>query len=501
VLSGIPPLVKERRPSPALALLIVLVVAAILRIAATLTIGDVDALHGDEGYYVRGARALAAGDGYPGSLRPPGYAAFLAVALSIGDGSLRVARLAQVGVALLGIAAVFALVQRRFGATAAALSALLCALHPTLIFYSHLFWSETVVATLLLLAFVCLDRFDLERREGWLLLAGTVLGAAVLTRDMLLFFVPVVVLWLWVDSNSPNSPSVPSASRRLRVRQALLVIVPVVLMILPWMVRNRALNGRGFALSTNSWFPIAIGNLIPRDRVLGMGDENREFNRAYYAVDGGELERDAFARAAALRAIAERQPGWLVRKLVRNSYYLFSTASQLKRFVKENWVASGWRAMARRLTAVEAAFYVLQMALGIVALWLVPGGRIKQLVVALILFHWAVYVIANATNRFRVPLLPFLLLYVGPLLDGYGRRGRVVRWRLAGAALCLAAFAAIVVTPYVRRAAVAGDEASPEAALGAPRDLGRSEVTERLQGLDRFRIRLGRADGGRQPQA
>jgi len=142
-----------------------------------------------------------------------------------------------------------------------------------------------------------------------------------------------------------------------------------------------------------------------------------------------------------------------VRKLVRNTYYLFSTASQAKRFVKEDWLAPGWRGFTRRLTAVEATFYVLQMVLGIVALWLVPGGRTKQLVVALLLFHWGVYVVANATNRFRVPLLPFFVLYVGPLLAGCAVRERTVRWRLAGAAACLAAFVAIVVTPYVRRAA------------------------------------------------
>src|SRR5690606_42052363 len=59
--------------------------------------------------------------------------------------------------------------------------------------------------------------------------------------------------------------------------------------------------------------------------------------------------------------------------------------------------------VARRMARVEVAFHVVATALGLVALWLVPGGRLKLLVVALLLFHWAVYVVANATNRFRVP--------------------------------------------------------------------------------------------------
>jgi hypothetical protein len=94
-------------------------------------------------------------------------------------------------------------------------------------------------------------------------------------------------------------------------------------------------------------------------------------------------------------------------------------------------------------------------ALGLVALWLVPGGRLKLLVVALLLFHWAVYVVANATNRFRVPLLPFLALYAGPLLVGHGRGARVATWRIAGAVASVATFALVVATPLLRRLLVA----------------------------------------------
>ena len=423
-----------------MALLLVLLVAAVLRLVSAFTLGDVTRLHGDEGYYVRAARWLVAGDGYPGALRPPGYPAFVAAALAAGDGSLRVARVAQIAVALLGLAALFALVRRHFGTAAATLSALLCALHPTLVFYSHLFWAETVVTTLLLLAFLSLDRFDASGRDAWLAGAGASLGAAVLVRDMLLFFVPVAVAWTWL---------VPGLSARTAVRRTALLAAPVLLLVVPWMARNQALLGTP-VISTNGWYPIAVGNLIPRDRLLGMGDENRAFVPEYDALPT-ELERSAFARETALRAIAERQPGWIFRKLARNSYYLMSNASQLQRFVKSRWVADGWRDAARRVARVEVAFHVVTTALGLVALWLVPGGRLKLLVVALLLFHWAVYVVANATNRFRVPLLPFLALYAGPLLVGYGRRARVATWRVAGAAASVATFALIVATPLLRR--------------------------------------------------
>jgi len=440
----------DRRPSPAIALLAVLVVAAVLRVAAALTMGDVVELHGDESYYVHAARSLAAGAGFPGALRPPGYPAFLAATLVASDGSLRVARVVQAGVAVLGVALVFALVRPRFGTRAATLSALLCALHPTLVFYGHVFWSETVLTTLLLLAFVCLDRFDRERRDGWLLAAGFAFGATVLVRDMLLAFVPVAALWaMLVAGGDAARPAL-----RVRLRRAALLVLPVVACVAPWVVRNQLHFGGGaLFVSSNGWYPIAVGNLIPRHRILGMADENRAFVAAYDAQPD-ELARARFARESALQAIADRQPGWFLHKLVRNTYYLFSTESQLQRFVKGDWLAEGWREVGRRLASAERVFSVAQLALGLLALWLVPGGRMKLLVVALILFHWGVYVVANATNRFRVPLLPFFALYTGPLLLGAWRatRGaRPARWRIAGAAATIAAFAAIVVTPLVRR--------------------------------------------------
>jgi hypothetical protein len=223
----------------------------------------------------------------------------------------------------------------------------------------------------------------------------------------------------------------------------------VALVVTPWIARNYVMLGKPLVLSTNSWFPLAVGNLIPRDRILGMARENDAFHQRYYAIEG-ELERDAFARETALQAIAERQPWWIVRKLVRNTYYLFSIASQLKRFVKEGWTAPAYAGIARRMTAVETASYVISMALGIVALWLVPDGRTKLLMVALIVMHWAIYVVANATHRFRVPLLPLFLIYVGPLLVRQGIPDRIAGWRVAGMSACLAAFVAVVVTPWLR---------------------------------------------------
>src|SRR5581483_8404546 len=97
--------------------------------------------------------------------------------------------------------------------------------------------------------------------------------------------------------------------------------------------------------------------------------------------------------------------------------------------------------------AWEAAWYVAATALGAAAIWLVPGGRTKPLVVVLILLHLAIYTFANANHRFRLPLLPLLALDTGPLLCGAIAADRRAL-RIAGAALTVLAFAAIVAIYY-----------------------------------------------------
>ena len=94
------------------------------------------------------------------------------------------------------------------------------------------------------------------------------------------------------------------------------------------------------------------------------------------------------------------------------------------------------------------------------ALWWVPSGRLGLLVVVPIVFQFAVYVVANANHRFRVPMLPLLAIPVGPFLVGARARDRRVL-RMVGAALCLLVFASVVGTwalrPDLRPTAPAAD--------------------------------------------
>ncbi len=407
------------------ALAAVLAIGGVLRVAAVLTVGEVATPRGDEAYYLGQAAAVAAGSGHPGAMRPPAYPLFLAVVARLAGGELQTLRLAQALVGLLAIAIVFDLVVRRFDVRAAFASALLVAAGPDLIHFAHFLWSETVLATLLLATVWTLDRAATSRSSGLVVLAGVLGAAAALTREMALYLTPAFALWLaWQD--------------RGRWRRAALFAGVVALCIVPWSVRNLRVLGHPVLISTSRWYPIADGNLATMDEpVARMRALRQSYNR-----NPDEIAREADARAVALDAIRRQQPLWIVRKLAFNGYVLFApTRTQLRRFVDAGWIAPRWTPLAEALLPLETVVYTLALGLGLAGLWLVPDARLKGLVVPLLVVFLTIYVIGNAANRFRVPLLPFLLLYGGPLLAGFGER---TRWRVVGVATTLAWFVAVV---------------------------------------------------------
>ncbi len=418
----------------AVALTAVLLVALVVRVLALVLLGDAARPHGDEGYYVYAARSLVDGAGYPGSVRPPGWPAFMAAVMLVFGKGLTAVRVAQIGVSLVMIALVFDLVVRRFGTAAALVSALLCALHPELVHYTHFLWAETLATTLLVAILWTLDRFDGDRRARWLVGAGVLLGAAVLTREMLLYFAPVVLVWLWWREGFRIGPTVHGAA---------LVVVPLLLVVLPWTARNYALHGSFVLVSTTRWLPIAQGNLLPAHGSNLQLGWSHEFAQRYRQMPD-ELEREAYAREVALQAIRAEQPTWILRKIQRNWYLLFEPRTQLARFAGRRWFGAAAQPLVVQLVPIEAWTYVLLSSLGIVALWLVPGGPTKLLVVGAIVMHLGIYTVANANHRFRLPLQPLLMLYAGPLVVGWRAALARSRARWIGALVSLAIFVTIV---------------------------------------------------------
>ena len=237
------------------------VLGLVLRLAFALGYWVGEPLTRDEREYLSLARGVASGRGfvYDNDIlngqgdpfgRAPGYPAFLAF---VGGGREVVAavpmsvKVAQAAVGALGVLIVAALARRAAGARAAAAAALIAAVYPPLVTVAARAFSEALFWPLSLAVVWSFDRaLEAGPRGTWRALAcGVLAGAAILVRPVLLFFLPLALVWLiW----------------RRHPRLAAACAIGAALTIGPWTARNYAHHGRFVLVASEGGVTFWTGN-------------------------------------------------------------------------------------------------------------------------------------------------------------------------------------------------------------------------------------------------
>lgn len=424
-----------------------LLVALAVRLLALAAVWDAEPVHDEVTYVMRGL-ALLDGRGlegsfqswvrhpghrledlpqYPGSLQAPGYPAFLAVTMAVGGRSHLAGRVAQVGLGVLVVFWVYLLARRWFGVREAELAALICALYPNLVAFSHLLWAETLYLALLLPALWLLSR----RREVTTLptvreslLAGGLLGAAALTRGSAVTLAPLLVAWLLLAH--------ASAWRAALGRSALLVLAAAIV-IAPWTLRNHRVHDGFVLIDTNAAFNLWRGNTpltfqtrgepstlhydwpfdaIPLRPVGDVAASHlvRDAIRETGTAQPSDLEITRYARRSALRFIADDPVAFLARARLKLIDLWNPTSFLMRHFVVGAYgpVSPALRQLA---SAAAVLSYLLVMALAAAGLWLARRHPAAWLVLAMAALTSAISAVAFGLTRFRLPLLPLLAIF------------------------------------------------------------------------------------------
>lgn len=99
-----------------------------------------------------------------------------------------------------------------------------------------------------------------RRRWGAWLALGLILGAAVLLRQLFLFFVPLLLLWvLWAQARASGAGWTYARRLSTYLGPALAVLI-IAAMIAPWTARNYRAFGRFVLLNTNAGYAFFWGN-------------------------------------------------------------------------------------------------------------------------------------------------------------------------------------------------------------------------------------------------
>lgn len=239
----------------------IILVALLIRVAYAFYAPLVDPiledepLYGDASGYHLLAENLLQGNGLSfdgrtlSSFRMPGYPVFLAgVYWLLGAEPLAV-RLVQALLGALTCIPVFLIGRRLGGDVAGVLAALGVALHPILLYMTGWVYSETLFLLLLWTGLWLFVRILDAGAPRYALLAGVVLGIATLVRPEIVFL-PLFVAAIGVVLRWPR-----------RVLGAIVFVQVVLLVvILPWTVRNTLTHGKLVLLTTNTGAVFYGGN-------------------------------------------------------------------------------------------------------------------------------------------------------------------------------------------------------------------------------------------------
>ena len=237
-------------------------------------------------------------------------------------------------------------------------------------------------------------------------IAGILWGLAALTRETVLFFVPLVCFWL-------------ARGRESGRRRAVAFLLASAAVIAPWTARNLVVTGAFVPVATRGSFNLWLANTLrPWDEVY----------REYPAIEGGPVAQERHARREAMKAVLDRQPRWLLDKLVHETKAFWGVNDQIvvhleRRAYKRQPVETN------RLVALLTVLpYLAVLVLAVPALASARGDRASVLLLGFLLFSLLLHVVAFASTRFRLPVLPVLFLLAGQTLD----RGLVASWRGSG---------------------------------------------------------------------
>ena len=403
----------------------------------------------DAGFYDYWARGLATGDWtVPENLsdfpdphvqsspyfRPPGYPFFLTLVYAVTGGSYRAARVVQMGLGLLNCLLGYALGKRVFGRGVGLLLALLLSVYWGFIYFEGELLAPVLLVSAGLLLFYTLSLWPTRLTFGRALAGGLAFGLYTVIRANVLLFAPVVLAWTWWLARRHRD------GRSVAVGWAGFALGAAV-MIAPVTIRNYVVAKDFVLISSNAGINLYVGNsenatgryaVIPNLQELGVGDEWTCFDypRIVQGVEqltGREMKHSEVSSWFAQKAFAymRAHPGHIL-KLTAIKASLFWGPVE----VPNNKVVSCEKAASPTLRHLPGFPIVLGLAaLGLIQFILrtrkrpseatpdevsAPPSNVQVEMTVLIGLFLLVYFVSYlpffVSGRYRVPIIPFLLL-------------------------------------------------------------------------------------------
>jgi Flp pilus assembly protein TadD len=410
------------------------------------------------------ARSLATGDWSPPKFysdpriretpffRPPGYPYFLAGIYRVSGGGYVRARFIQMLIGLASCVLAFFLGRRMFGARTGHVFAALMSVYWLIIYFEGELQAPVLMVLLTLAVLNALSRWPDRTTYKNTLAAGVLLGLLGLVMPNTLVLAPVALVWIWWVGRRRKDPR--------RFRTALIGFsLGVGIAVAPAAIRNYAVSGDPVLITSNAGINLYIGNNEYTDCVTanapilgqytGLGSwtcfDEPAITEAAEKIAGRPLKSSEVSRFFADKAIAhiEDHPGRTLELTWRKALLFWGPAE-----ISNNEVLYYERAESRLLRFLPG--FPVALALGVAGFVILLAGRrrasdsnhareeesprrreLAVLLIAFVAVYFASYLPFFIQGRYRIPIVPVLLLFGAHGIDRVGAQISARRFKTA----------------------------------------------------------------------
>lgn len=348
----------------------------------------------------------------------PGYIFFLYATSSSPLEDSTSSKLAQVFLGTLAGFFVFLFGRDLFGRRAGLIAAGLFCFYPTLVAFSVYHWSESVFQSLLIPGFYLLLRSQPTSSRANLAAAGLLLGVASLVRWSLFYFLFVCAGWLLLRA-------LISRERRRALLSVAVFVVCAGLPVAPWLVFMHSHTDR-VAVAVDAGRRMYIDNVVTTvntDRPAPPFPDSAKRSKAWTVPpcdDDNLVDRDRCNFGIGLQFLLDH-PEYGRAKLTYTFASLLNPTSFLIRNIKRGAYDVAPRLVLDGVVALSVAMYLLVVVAGLVGL-VFSREFIGKPVLVLFLGYLVVGpILLWASSRFRLPVMPFLMVFAS---------GWLANWRL-----------------------------------------------------------------------
>jgi len=444
--------------TPTQCLVAVLATGLCLRLSLLATTASLEAHIADEQHYLTLARSLVEGRGFsfasgPTSLRPPAYPGMVAAVWTLlGHESLQAVRTVQAVLGVLTGLLAYRVGRDVFDEMTGVWAAALTTFYPALVVSQMFVLTETLFACLVMAAVACIVSLLRRPRPIVAICAGMMLGGATLTRSILYPFPAVLVPLLLMWTPAP-------LARRLVLALALCAGFAGV--IAPWAIRNTRLQEVPVLVDTMGGLNLRMGNYeyTPHDRIWDA--VSQEGARSWIVglperpPGGGEWTEGRKERWARQRALAfmASNPGLTAWRAAIKFGDFWALDRDFLAGVRRG-LFSPPLAVTIVVGGLLLMAFPIALGLGLLGAWLVPADdtRAAWILLILVAFVCALHAIVFGHPRYRLPLMPLVLIFsAAAIRHRIWRQLDLRTWRGRAALVSLTAAAALWVVQIAWR--------------------------------------------------